>query len=125
MAIPPDYSDFEAEFPFLVDPAPTTAKQTWITNQLSKEYLGLSADYWGSDRSSAALLRVAHRYNLRANRVKGAAGAITAKSTDDWSISFASPSTQDSDSYWNQSEYGQEYLELRNRKIGGVSRVST
>lgn len=128
----PVYSDFAARFLELVNPAPTSAQQTWIAGCLSREWDDLDSGYWGTKRGEAALLRAAHRWGLiqiavKSNNGQIPTGALISESADVWTRSFSAPSnsrSSGSQQDWGRTGYGIEYLTLRDTRLASLDRVS-
>lgn len=135
----PVYSDFAARFLELVSPTPTSAQQTWIAGCLSREWDDLDSGYWGAKRGEASLLRAAHRWalirqagGLQAGTAGTGAmgipvGALTSITVGQYSFGYTAPSNSRSSGDrqdWGRTGYGQEYLSLRDTRLGNLDRVS-
>ena len=109
------------EFDTVADPT----VQVWIDKTVNY----LCPDSWGDCYEDAALARTAHTLALSQQRVAsaqesngatvipGGSGAIQSASVDGVSTSFASTgastSERNSDAWYSQTPYGQEFLQLR------------
>lgn len=108
----------------VMNPTPTSAQQTWITAQLDTAYDQASASFWGTLRAEAALLKVAHLFQVEIRGTAGAgAGAIESESADEWSLSYAVPAESVAE-YWGSTPEGRRLLNLRRGRMGLFSRVS-
>lgn len=125
------YSDFATRFPELVSPTPSASEQTWIATTLTRILTQESNAYWGTDINEAALLAGAHQWvqykRSEAGGYTAGAGAVTQESVGDWSLSWAVVSPPDvaaADAYWASTIYGLQYLQLRQRQLYAIDRVS-
>lgn len=115
----PTYADFIECYPVFA-----SLSQTVIEKWLSVSGRLLDADAWGDFYSDAVMLDTAHTLSI--NQMTGAAlnggqqaatGPISSSSAAGISVSFASPDQiagSKSDSWYNKTAYGQQFLRLRN-----------
>lgn len=125
------YSDFATRFPELVSPTPTASEQTWITTTLTRVLTQEASGFWGTSLNEATSLAAAHQWVQYKRSESGGylagAGAVTQESVGDWSLSWAvvsSPAVDAADAYWASTIYGLQYLQLRNRQLASIDRVS-
>lgn len=128
MATTPTYTDFEARFygSDLLSEDPQV--QALITARLGFYWRRTSAVAWGEDRAEAALLKAAHERALKVEREqeggRGVTGAVVAerlgKASRQWKTPGSNGQSKGSgaDDYWRSTDYGKQFLELRDSVCG-------
>jgi len=121
----PTVIDFEERFPELIPEGGLSAEQiAWITRQLNFRYNNFGKAACSDDiKCELALLAVAHSFYLQLQKQNDGASSgrrrTTARQAGDWSKTFADSSTsivnslRPWDKYWGTTQYGLEYIQLR------------
>ncbi len=131
MSTAPTYAAFALRFPELA--TSSSDLQTWIASASAREWARCDATFWGTERTEACLLRIAHRYALAypQNKISpgtiAPTGALTSEAAENWSRSYSAPSNSRSSTDqqdFGRTSYGLEYLTLRDARPAAYMRLS-
>ena len=131
MSTAPTYATFALRFPELA--TSSSDLQTWIASASAREWARCDATFWGTERTEACLLRIAHRYALAYPQNKitpgtiAPTGALTSEAAESWSRSYSAPSNSRSSTDqqdFGRTSYGLEYLTLRDARPAAYMRLS-
>jgi hypothetical protein len=127
----PTYAAFALRFPELA--TSSSDLQTWIASASAREWARCDSTFWGTERTEACLLRIAHRYALAYPQNKitpgtiAPTGALTSEAAESWSRSYSAPSNSRSSTDqqdFGRTSYGLEYLTLRDARPAAYMRLS-
>ena len=125
---PPTYAQIAARCPGIG--TVSSDYQTWMGNISTEMWETISSDFWGVERPLACALLTAHAYlreKVQATGGGGTAGPKTARSAGNWSETYAAPgssSTAYGDADLATTQYGRDFLRLREGRAGLFPRVS-
>jgi len=113
MALTP--ADFKIRFPEFV-----TVDDARIQFWLDDAALEVGEAAWGPLYEKGSMLLAAHLLELDIQRVDSGSGSsslarVTSKKVGDVSVTFARSSTDSTEDWYNQTDYGSEYLRLKLR----------
>ena len=126
----PTLPGFKARFPeFEALGISDPTIQTFLDDAIAH----LSEEAWGTCYERAVYYYTAHTLTLNQRRTEavtggglgaaaGASGSVTSSGADGLSVSYAAPkaSEGDSDDWYRQTSYGQEYLALGSECLSGA-----